>query len=104
MRGALFGAVLILGACASTSSPPPQPSVTVNWSPVTTLSDGSALTDLSGYLITYGPQSGGAALQKTVTGPPAVLTVAAGAYSFSVAAVSVSHGVGIPATVTHTVP
>jgi len=94
---------ILCSACASTPSAPAQPAVTLSWVPVTTLTDGSALTDLSGYVISYGP-TGATPLTETVAAPPATIDLAAGSYTFSVAAVSASHGLGVPATITYTVP
>jgi hypothetical protein len=105
-RLSLTAALLCLGACASSSPPAPAPTmtaVTVSWVAPTVLTDHSALTDLTGYDLTYA-LAGSAAQEESVVGTSALLNLAAGTYNFSVAAVSASHGVGLPATVTYTVP
>ena len=103
MWRAALALTILCSACASTPSAPSSPAVTLSWAPVTTLTDGSALTDLSGYVISYGP-TGAAPLTETVAGPPVMIDLTAGSYTFSVAAVSASHGMGEPATITYTVP
>lgn len=110
-----IAAGLLAGGCASTRAPAPAPApapaldqVTLAWTPVRSLTDHSPLTDLVGYRLTYGP-SGSSAGQLTSLEPASVdrltLMLAKGEWSFSVAAVSASHGTGLQSnTVTARVP
>jgi Fibronectin type III domain len=79
----------------STGSTPPTASVdsvTINWTPPTENTNGSALTNLAGYNIHYGTSSG--SLTKTISiSNPGIATyvvsnLTAGKYYFAVAAVN----------------
>lgn len=64
--------------------------MTLSWQPPTENTDGSALTDLSGYVINYGTQSGDYTSSITLTNPGlttyVVDNLAAGTYYFSITA------------------
>src|SRR5690348_15493646 len=88
-----------LGAGAGTglgSTPPTASSatVTVNWQPPTENTDGSALTNLSGYNIHYGTKSGDYTQTISVSNPGlatyVVDNLSPGTYYFTVAAVNSS--------------
>jgi hypothetical protein len=88
--------LLALVACSSGPSPaPPAPAVKqVSWNPVTTLTDGSALDDLTGYQVSYGRL--GATPQVTeATSTATTLSLPSGVWQVQVAAVSASKGVGL---------
>jgi hypothetical protein len=83
------------GTGASTGSTPPTASVdsvTINWTPPTENTNGSALTNLAGYNIHYGTSSG--SLTKTIPiSNPGIATyvvsnLTPGKYYFAVAAVN----------------
>ena len=75
-----------------TVSPPAIGSATLSWAPPDTNEDGSALTDLSGYVIRYGKTSG--ALDQTIElNSPGITTVVVedlteGTWYFSMASVN----------------
>lgn len=77
-----------------TSSTPPTAStgVTINWTPPTENTDGSALTNLAGYDIHYGTQPGNYTQTITVSNPGiatyVVDNLSPGTYYFAVAAVN----------------
>ena len=79
-----------------TSSAPPTAStgVTINWQPPTQNTDGSTLTNLSGYNIHYGTKSGNYTQTVSVSNPGlatyVVDNLAPGKYYFAVAAVNSS--------------
>ncbi len=82
-------------AQADTGSNPPTAStaaVTINWMPPTQNTDGSALTNLSGYNIHYGPASGDYTQTVSVSNPGLATYVVdnlpPGKYYFAVAAVN----------------
>ncbi len=64
--------------------------VTLNWQPPTENTDGSALTDLSGYVISYGTQSGNYPNNITVDNPGlttyVVDNLSPGTYYFTITA------------------
>lgn len=79
----------------------------LSWTPVTTLTNHAGLTDLTGYRLTYGP-TGASAGQLSTLEPAGTtqltLPLPKGQWSFTVAAVSASHGVGLPSnTVTKSI-
>lgn len=89
-----------LASASSDTSSSPAPSnptpvskaVTINWMPPTENMDGTALTDLAGYDILYGPASGYYTHKISVPNPGIATYVvddlAPGTYYFSVAAVN----------------
>jgi hypothetical protein len=86
----------------ASSVDPPTPSdgaVTINWSPPTENTDGSPLTDLSGYNIHYGTSSGNYTQTVSVSNPGiatyVVDNLTAGTYYFAVGAVN-SQGIESP--------
>lgn len=89
---------LILAGCASTSVvvPPPVPSVvTVKWTSPRKLTNGSQLTDLVGYQVSW-YELGGVLQQKQVGAVTSTqLTVLPGDWEFYVQAISKSAGVGL---------
>jgi len=86
---------------SAVGSAPPTAStgVTINWMPPTQNTDGSTLTNLSGYDIHYGTSSGKYTQSVTVSNPGiasyVVDNLTPGTYYFSVAAVN-SNGVESP--------
>jgi len=88
-----------LGTGTGLGSTPPPPTassatVTVNWQPPTENTDGSALTNLSGYNIHYGTKSGDYTQTISVSNPGlatyVVDNLSPGTYYFTVAAVNSS--------------
>ena len=86
-----------LGAGTGLGTTPPTastPAVTINWQPPTENTDGSALTNLSGYNIHYGTQSGNYTQTISVSNPGlatyVVDNLSPGTYYFAVAAVNSS--------------
>ncbi len=84
-----------LGAGTGLGSNPPAASsaaVTINWQPPTENTDGSALTNLSGYDIHYGTKSGDYTQAVSVSNPGlatyVVDNLSPGTYYFTVAAVN----------------
>ena len=71
-----------------------SPAVTINWMPPTENTDGSTLTNLSGYNIHYGTSSGNYTQTIAVSNPGVATYVvdnlAPGTYYFTVAAVNAS--------------
>ncbi len=65
-------------------------SITLNWQPPTENTDGSALTDLSGYVISYGTQSGNYPNNITLNNPGlttyVVDNLSPGTYYFTITA------------------
>jgi len=56
-RTALFLALLYLTACTGSTDSSGGKSISLSWTPPTQNTDGSALTDLSGYILYYGTSS-----------------------------------------------
>jgi hypothetical protein len=75
---------------AGNVTPVQNSAVTLSWQPPTENTNGSALTDLSGYVINYGTQSGSYTSSITVTNPGlatyVVDNLSPGTYYFSVTA------------------
>jgi hypothetical protein len=89
-------------ATSNASADPPTGSsggVTLNWTPPTENTDGTALTDLAGYNIHYGTQSGDYTQTVSVSNPGIATYVVddltAGTYYFVVGAVN-SQGIESP--------
>ena len=85
------------GTGLGSSSTPPTASaaaVTINWQPPTENTDGSTLTNLSGYTIHYGTKSGDYTQTVSVSNPGlatyVVDNLSPGTYYFTVAAVNSS--------------
>jgi hypothetical protein len=77
----------------------------VSWQPVTTLTDGQPLTDLTGYQVSwYAP--GGVLQQKQLSpATSTALTVTPGSWQFYVQEISKADGVGLKSqVVSKTVP
>jgi len=83
-----------LGTAAANADPPTASSgaVTLNWTPPTENTDGTPLTNLAGYDIHYGTQSGNYTQSISVSNPGiatyVVDNLTPGTYYFSVAAVN----------------
>lgn len=86
------GASTNSGTAGNDVTPVQNSAVTLSWQPPTENTNGTALTDLSGYVINYGTQSGYYTSSITVTNPGiatyVVDNLSPGTYYFSVTAMA----------------
>jgi hypothetical protein len=87
--GFTSAALLAFSITVAAAQPPPG-NVTLNWTTPTLNTDGTPLTDLSGYTISYGTSSTKLTQSITITSPTAttytIAGLAAGAWYFEIAA------------------